>query len=289
MRRLVEQDQVLLLFNTLGTPTNTAIWKYEIGYIRNNELQFYTRRPENVRLENGQLIVEARREDYQGSRYTSARLKTQGLKAWKYGRVEARIKIPRGQGIWPAFWMLGDNILTEPWPRCGEIDILENIGKEPAIVHGTVHGPGYSGVHGVGGLFELSTGAFADDFHVYAIEWEAEQIRWLVDEKLYLTVTPKDVPSRWVFDHPFFIILNVAVGGGWPGNPTDDTLFPQSMLVDYVRVYKYVAAPPDPPTALKASPGSAKVFLSWNASTNGANGYNVKRSTVSGGSYSTIA
>jgi len=223
-----------------GAALNEANWTFDIGGHGwgNHELQFYTRRPENVRLENGQLIIEARGEDYQGSRYTSARLKTQGLQAWKYGRVEARIKIPRGQGIWPAFWMLGDNILTEPWPRCGEIDILENIGKEPAIVHGTVHGPGYSGVHGVGGSFELSTGAFADDFHVYVIEWEAEQIRWLVDERLYLTVTSKDVPGRWAFDHPFFMILNVAVGGDWPGNPTNETLFPQSMLVDYVRVYQ---------------------------------------------------
>ncbi len=223
-----------------GTALDEDSWTFDIGGNGwgNNELQVYTRRTENVRVENGQLILEARREDFLGREYTSARLKTQGLKAWQYGRVEARIKIPRGQGIWPAFWMLGNDILTHPWPDCGEIDIMENIGKEPAIVHGTVHGPGYSGAQGVGGPYELGGGAFADDSHVYAIEWDAGQIRWFVDDTAYLTVTPKDVPGRWVYDHPFFIILNIAVGGNWPGPPDDTTVFPQIMAVDYVRVYQ---------------------------------------------------
>ncbi len=217
-----------------------ATWTFDVGGHGwgNNELQVYTKRNENVRVENGQLIIEARREDFLDREYTSARLKTQGLKAWQYGRVEARIRIPRGQGIWPAFWMLGSDILTHPWPGCGEIDIRENIGKEPATVHGTVHGPGYSGAQGVGGPYELGQGAFADDFHVYAIEWDSAEIRWLVDDNSYLTVTPKDLPDRWVYDHPFFIILNVAVGGNWPGVPDDTTVFPQIMAVEYVRVYQ---------------------------------------------------
>jgi len=217
-----------------------ASWTFDIGGHGwgNNELQVYTKRNENVRVENGQLIIEARREDFLDREYTSARLKTQGLKAWQYGRIEARIRIPRGQGIWPAFWMLGNDILTHPWPDCGEIDIMENIGKEPAIVHGTVHGPGYSGANGVGGPHELGKGAFADDFHVYAIEWDTAEIRWFVDDNTYVTVTPKDLPGRWVYDHPFFIILNVAVGGNWPGLPDGTTVFPQVMSVDYVRVYQ---------------------------------------------------
>jgi len=204
----------------------------------NNELEFYTDRPENARVENGYLVIEARREQFGNREYTSARVKTQGLGAWKYGRFEARIQIPRGQGLWPAFWTLGDDIGTAGWPTCGEIDIMENIGREPHRVHGTVHGPGYSGAQGVSSAYDLSAAAFADDFHLYAIEWDADAIRWYVDDALYKTVTPKDLPGRWVYDHPFFIILNVAVGGGWPGNPDATTVFPQTMRVDYVRVYQ---------------------------------------------------
>jgi beta-glucanase (GH16 family) len=137
--------------------------------------------------------------------------------------------------------MLGEDIEPKRWPGCGEIDIMENIGKEPAIVHGTIHGPGYSGGKGIGSSFSLLTGQnFADAFHVYAIEWEPDVIRFYVDDHLYATRTPADLPrdAKWVYDHPFFIILNVAVGGDWPGNPDATTRFPQSMLVDYVRVYK---------------------------------------------------
>lgn len=204
----------------------------------NAELEFYTARPENARLADGHLIIEARQEPFGNRQYTSARLKTEGLRAWTYGRIEARIRIPRGQGLWPAFWMLGDQCERVGWPACGEIDIMENIGREPVRVHGTVHGPGYSGAQGVSAARDLGSGAFADDYHVYAVAWEAEAIRWYVDDTLYATVTPKDLPGRWVFDHPFFIILNVAVGGQWPGSPDSTTVFPQAMLVDYVRVYQ---------------------------------------------------
>ena len=167
--------------------------------------------------------------------YTSTRLKTQGRFDHAYGRIEARIKIPRTQGIWPAFWMLGGG----NWPNDGEIDIMENIGREPRRVHGTVHGPGYSGAQGVSAAYDLGgPSAFADAYHVYAVEWEADTIRWYVDSALYATVTPRDLPGPWVFDRPFFIILNVAVGGGWPGSPDSTTVFPQTLQVDYVRVYQ---------------------------------------------------
>ena len=171
--------------------------------------------------------------------YTSARLKTLGTFAQTYGRFEARIRIPRGQGIWPAFWMLGENVDTAGWPACGEIDIMENIGREPNIVHGTLHGPGYSGGQGPTASFTGPT-AFADDFHVFAIEWEPATIRWYVDGNLYSTRNASDLPggARWVFDHGFFILLNVAVGGDWPGNPDDTTALPQEMVVDWLRVYK---------------------------------------------------
>ncbi len=144
--------------------------------------------------------------------------------------------------MWPAFWMLGNDIGTVGWPTCGEIDIMENIGKEPAIVHGTIHGPGYSGGAGIGSPFSLAAGRFADDYRLYAVEWEPNVIRFYVDKNLYATRTPSDLPqsTKWVYDHPFFMILNLAVGGDWPGSPDNTTAFPQTMLVDYVRVYKKV-------------------------------------------------
>ena len=226
-----------------GESINSENWTYDIGGSGwgNAELQYYTDRPENARIEDGQLVIEARQEEQriQGREHTSARLKTEGLQSWTYGRIEARIQIPTGQGIWPAFWMLGDNITTTSWPRCGEIDIMENIGSQPKIVHGTVHGPGYSGANGVGNSYpHPESGAFADDFHLYAVEWEPEELRWYVDDEHYGTVTIDDVPGEWVYDHPFFIILNVAVGGQWPGYPDETTEFPQQMRVDYVRVYE---------------------------------------------------
>lgn len=185
----------------------------------------------------GHLVITAKQESMGGMNYTSARIKTQGLASFTYGRIEASIKIPEGQGMWPAFWLLGNDIATNPWPACGEIDVMENIGKEPNIVHGSMHGPGYSGGAGPTAQISLSS-PVGDAFHVFAIEWEQNVIRWYVDNTLYSTKTNADIPSgdTWVYAHPFFILLNVAVGGTWPGNPDSTTVFPQQMLVDYVRV-----------------------------------------------------
>lgn len=229
-----------------GSAPPATNWVFELGGRGwgNNELQTYTDRSENVRIEDGMLVIEARKEDFAGKdkvarHYTSGRLKTLGKQAWKYGRIEARMKLPKGQGIWPAFWMMGDDVSKVGWPRCGEIDIMENIGKEPEIVHGTIHGPGYSGAGGIGG--SRKTGApLAGDFHLFAIEWTTNQIRWLLDGQEYFKVTPEKLPAgkTWVYDKPHFILLNLAVGGHWPGNPDASTDFPQKLLVDYVRVYQ---------------------------------------------------
>jgi len=229
-----------------GSLPDSSKWIMETGGRGwgNNELETYTNRSQNVHQQDGNLVIVANKEDYTGldsilRHYTSARIKTAGLFEQKYGRFEARIKIPQGQGMWPAFWMLGNNIGAVEWPACGEIDIMENIGKEPAIVHGSMHGPGYFGAQGLTASYSLPAGKFADDFHIFSIEWEPSVVRFYVDGNLYETRTPSDLPAgaTWVFDHPFFILLNVAVGGDWPGSPNGTTVFPQNMLVDYVRVY----------------------------------------------------
>jgi beta-glucanase (GH16 family) len=211
----------------------------------NKELEQYTARPENVRQEHGNLVITARRESFTGAdgiqrEYTSARLQTKGKFERQYGRFEARIKIPQGQGMWPAFWLLGNDDAKTGWPERGEIDVMENVGYEPGKIHGSMHGPGYSGGSPLTGAFSLPAPAkFADGFHVFAVEWDAAAIRFYVDDHLYETQTPDSVPSsrRWVFDHPFYILLNLAVGGQWPKYPDATTQFPQQMLVDYVRVY----------------------------------------------------
>jgi beta-glucanase (GH16 family) len=213
----------------------------------NKELQYYTDSRENTYQDGkGSLVIKTIKQAlplsykcwYGQCKYTSARLMTRNKFDQKYGRFEARIKIPRGIGIWPAFWMLGNDIDKLGWPQCGEIDIMENIGREPSTIHGTIHGPGYSGSNGVGAPYSLiKNKVFADDFHVYSAAWRENQINFYVDTHLYKTITPKDLPGRWVYDHPFFMILNLAIGGAWSGAPDDATTFPQTMIVDYVRVY----------------------------------------------------
>lgn len=234
-----------------GSAVDASKWVMEVGGEGwgNQELEYYTNRPQNLFIQDGHLVIQARRESYTGSdgvsrNYTSARLKTAGKFSQTYGRFEARIKIPSGQGMWPAFWMLGDDIDGAGWPACGEIDIMENIGKEPSTVHGSIHGPGFVGTDGIEAPYMLrGKRRFADDFHIFAVEWEPNAIRFYVDRDLYVTRTPADLRPgwKWVFDHPFFLVLNLAVGGDWPGNPDSNTVFPEKMLVDYVRVYQRVS------------------------------------------------
>ena len=228
---------------TAGNAPDAAKWAFDIGTGSNgwgnSELQYYTNRPSNVQLDgSGKLVITARSESYAGSGFTSARLKTKGLFAQAYGRFEARIKTPTGPGIWPAFWMLGANIDTKPWPQCGEIDIMEQRGQQPSITHGTLHGPGYSGGNSIGKAYALTSGRFDTDYHIYAVEWGEDYIDFFVDNFLYQRLTPADVTGEWVYNQPFFLLLNVAVGGNFVGFPTSGTPFPQSMYVDYVKVYK---------------------------------------------------
>ncbi|MEU8083046.1 family 16 glycosylhydrolase [Micromonospora sp. NPDC049101] len=243
-----------------GTPVDQNKWRFDIGGSGwgNNERQYYTNSTSNaVHDGQGNLVITARRDNpanyqchYGRCEYTSARLLSAATFTQTYGRFEARIKIPRGQGIWPAFWMLGTG---GGWPDAGEIDIMENIGREPNTVYGTVHGPGYSGGGGITGSRTIGA-PLADGFHTYRVDWEPNVITWYLDGVQYHRVDPARLGgSRWVFDHPFFMILNVAVGGNWPGYPDGSTQFPQQMLVDYVRVSSYTPGGGDP------APGTSRI------------------------------
>ncbi|KAA0943319.1 glycoside hydrolase family 16 protein [Streptomyces apricus] len=230
-----------------GSGVNSSKWQVETGdNVNNHERQYYTAGNNNAKLDGqGHLVIEARRENpnnyqcwYGRCEYTSARLNTSGKFTTTYGRVEARLKVPRGQGMWPAFWMLGNDIGSVGWPNSGEIDIMENVGFEPGTVHGTLHGPGYSGSGGIGAGYTLPGGqAFADAFHTFAVDWSPERVTWSVDGTVYQTRTPADLGGRqWVFNKPFFLILNLAVGGYWPGDPNGSTPFPSQLVVDEVKV-----------------------------------------------------
>lgn len=226
-----------------GESPDTAKWTYDMGTGANGwgnqELQYYTNRPENVAIDGaGHLVITARKEAFSGAAFTSARIKTQGLFAQAYGRFEARIKTPYGPGIWPAFWLLGANIDNVGWPLCGEIDIMELRGQEPYLINGSVHGPGYSGGSAKTRSYGSTNARFDVDFHLFAVEWGENYIDYFVDDVLYQRITPGDLTGQWVFDHPFFIILNVAVGGNYVGFPTSQTPFPQMMTLDFVRVYQ---------------------------------------------------
>ncbi|MCW5966571.1 MAG: glycoside hydrolase family 16 protein [Bryobacterales bacterium] len=217
-------------------------WVHDLGATGwgNAELQNYTDSRENSFLDGkGHLIIRAiKTGDMQ---FTSARLKTSGKYAVRYGRIEARMKLPFGQGIWPAFWMLGNQFPSQDWPQCGEIDIMEHIGKEPSTIYGTIHGPGYSGSSGMPGKYASKDGKpFSDGFHVYGVDWREGEIRFLVDGNEFSRVRRQDIPAgkQWVFDEPFFLLLNLAVGGRWPGYPDATSNFPQDLTVDWVRVYQ---------------------------------------------------
>ncbi|WP_328777112.1 family 16 glycosylhydrolase [Streptomyces goshikiensis] len=230
-----------------GSAVDGAKWQIETGdNVNNHERQYYTAGNRNAALDGqGHLVITARRENpanyacwYGRCEYTSARLNTAGKFTTQYGHVEARMKVPRGQGMWPAFWMLGNDIGQVGWPASGEIDVMENVGFEPGTVHGTLHGPGYSGSGGIGAGYSLPGGqAFADAFHTFAVDWSPNKVTWSVDGTVYQTRTPADLGGRaWAFNKPFFLILNLAVGGYWPGDPDGSTPFPRQLVVDHVRV-----------------------------------------------------
>jgi beta-glucanase (GH16 family) len=224
-----------------GSGVDSSKWKPDIGAggWGNKELEYYTGSKKNAYMENGNLVIQANKENYKGSKYTSARLTTAETFTTQYGKIEMKAKVPYGQGIWPAFWMLGSNMDSVDWPNCGEIDIMESVSQTPKTVYGTVHGPGYSDENGIGGEYPLPQ-KLSDDFHTYAVEWEPSEIRFYVDNIWYKTVKPKDTNGKkWVFDHPFYLLINLAVGGTWPGNPDASTVFPQKYYIDYVHVYRH--------------------------------------------------
>ena len=257
----VQAEQMKLVwadeFNYEGLPDSTR-WNYEKGFIRNNELQYYTdHRQRNARVSDGTLIIEARREKFSNSaydpadlkdwkktrefaEYTSACLNTQNRASWTYGRIEARAKLPSGTGIWPAIWMLGTNKKNTGWPACGEIDIMEFVGYMPNLVHGTVHTGKFNHVKKTQKGSELEIINLCDDFHVFAVEWDSLKIDFFVDEKKYFTFENDGTGlDAWPFDSDQYLILNIAVGGAWGGlKGVDDSIFPQRMYVDYVRVYQ---------------------------------------------------
>lgn len=252
-----------------GSKPSSAKWRYDIGGSGwgNGELQYYTDSARNASLDgSGHLVITARKEGsslachYGPCRYTSARLLTADRFTQKYGRFTARIKIPGEQGVWPAFWMLNSNLFSGvPWPNGGEIDVFENIGKEPSTIWGSLHGPGYSGADALHASYTLPSGQrFSSDYHVFTVDWAPDAIVWSVDGVAYQRRTPADTGlDRWVVDDPFFLILNLAIGGYWPGAPDSTSAFPKQMLVDYVRVYAWQQDPGTTTTAQTAIQGYA--------------------------------
>lgn len=239
-KKLVWSDE----FDKDGLPDDTK-WNYEKGYLRNNELQYYTsKRSQNAKVENGHLVITAKNDSLnEGGKVctvTSASLNTKGKKEWTYGRIEVRAKIPSSLGTWPAIWMLGKNITEVGWPACGEIDILEHVGYMPDTVHFNIHTAKYNHVKHTGkGIKIFYPGAF-NDFHVYAIEWTREKIDWFMDDKKVFTYQNEGTGTDvWPFDQPQYLILNLAIGGAWGGQKgVDLKSLPQSLLIDYVRVYQ---------------------------------------------------
>jgi beta-glucanase (GH16 family) len=246
-----------------GAPVDSSKWNFATGGggFGNAERQYYTNSTNNVAHDGqGNLVITARKENpnnlqchYGRCEYTSARLLTNGKFSQAYGRFEARMKLPFGQGIWPAFWMLGGG----SWPNSGEIDIMEHVGREPNTVYGTVHGPGYSGDGGVS-RNRINSAPLRDAFHTYRIDWQPNLIIWYFDDIEYSRVSPADIRGNtWVFDHPFYLLLNLAVGGNWPGFPDATSTYPQTLTVDYIRVSSYVAGPVTVPPTTTRPPTTA--------------------------------
>lgn len=225
-----------------GTALNTSNWNYETGGggWGNHELQTYTSGTNNAYIENGNLVIEAKKDSVGYNNYTSARITTKGKQKFTYGRVDIKAKLPVTKGIWPALWMLGENITTVNWPACGELDIMELIGKNPNKIYGTAHWGSSSANHAsAGGNYTLPSGDYSNGFHVFSIEWSADKIEWSVDSTKFYELSMQNITgSNFPFDKDFFLIFNVAVGGDWPGNPDASSVFPQKMYVDYVRVYQ---------------------------------------------------
>jgi beta-glucanase (GH16 family) len=229
-----------------GSTLDAGSWSYENGdgcpslcNWGNNELQYYTNTPNNLFFQDGKMVIEARAESFGGKSYTSARIKTQGKKTFKYGRIDVRALLPKGKGIWPAFWLMPQDNVFGTWPKSGEIDLMENVGSEPSKVLGTLHyGPG-PGSTIISRNYTLPSGTFNDQFHVFSIEWTQDKIQWLVDGNVFSTVNKSDLGgNNYPFNEQFYLIINLAVGGNLPGNPDANTLFPQWLIVDYVRVYQ---------------------------------------------------
>jgi beta-glucanase (GH16 family) len=231
-----------------GTPPDSRFWNYDLGNREasgwgNHEFQYYTNSTDNARMDGfGNLEIRALKNTRQSSPcwngsncpYTSARITTLGKIKFTYGKIEARIKVPSGVGMWPAFWSLGEG----QWPNGGEIDFMEWIGREPKTVYGTLHGPGYSGAKGIGGSRNL-TAEVSSEFHTYTVIKRPNEVIWLMDGEQYHRVTPESLPkdAQWVFERSFHVLLNLAVGGDWPGPPAKDLVFPKVMKVDYVRIW----------------------------------------------------
>ena len=234
-------------FDYTGSPDSTK-WNYDLGdgcpnncHWGNNELQYYTKDLKNVRVENGKLIIEARMDSMGGMRYTSTRMVSKHKGDWLYGRIEAKAKLPRGIGTWPAIWMLSTDWKYGGWPESGEIDIMEHVGYDPGVIHGTIHTEAYNHIKGTQKEGKITIPDAQDTFHVYAIDWTKDKIDFYVDDKLYHTVNrnPNDTPAEWPFDQRFHLIMNIAVGGNWGGaKGMDDSIWPQRMEVEYVRVYQ---------------------------------------------------
>ena len=243
-------------FETTGKPDSSK-WTYEIGFIRANEKQYYTDSLNNARVENGNLIIEARKERIKNETppfferpayvdsikfadYTSASITTRGIKDWKYAKIEIRAKLTKGRGTWPAFWMLGRNWGKTAWPECGEIDIMEHVGFDPGVIHGTIHTKAYNHVLKTQKGKIIKVDNPFNEYHTYALEWTPEKIEFLLDGKVYNRFQNEHITTaEWPFDQEFHLKLNLAIGGSWGGQKgIDDSIFPQQMLVDYVRVYQ---------------------------------------------------